>query len=50
MRVLRDEIKMQVLIDIAKKRESGRENKDSNGRRDTEEQDQDAFASIREWF
>jgi len=37
--ILRDEVKMQVLIDIAKERERRRENKNSNSRHDTEEGD-----------
>jgi hypothetical protein len=41
---------MEVLIDIAKEREGGRENEDSNSRRNTEQQDQDAFAPVREGF
>jgi hypothetical protein len=41
---------VQVLIDVAKEREPGRENKNSNNRRDTEERDQEAFGSIGEWF
>ena len=50
MRILRDEVKVQVLIDIAKEWERGRENKNSNSCRDTEERDEDAFGSIGEWF
>jgi hypothetical protein len=41
---------MQILIDIAKERKRGRENDDTNSRRNTEEQDQDAFAPVREGF
>ena len=41
---------MQVLINIAKERECSRENKDPSSRRDTEDQDQDTFAPIRERF
>jgi len=48
--ILHNEVKMQVLIDIAKERERGRKNKNSNSRRDTEERDQDAFGSIVGWF
>jgi hypothetical protein len=38
---------VQVLIDIAKERESGRENKDAKSRSQTEEQDEGEFSSIR---
>ena len=50
MGILRDKVKVQVLINIAKKRERGRENKNSNSPHDTKDGDEDAFGSIGEWF
>jgi hypothetical protein len=50
VRALRDKFKMQVLIDIVKERERGRENKNPSSRRETEEQDHDTLAPIRERF
>jgi hypothetical protein len=32
MRILRDEVKMKVLVDVAKERKGGRENKNSKSR------------------
>ena len=44
MGILRDEIEMKVLVDVAKERERRRKNKNANGCDEAEKQDNGAFA------
>jgi hypothetical protein len=50
MRVARDKVEVEMLIDIAKERERGRENKNAKSGNKTKEKNQDAFVPCRECF
>ena len=48
MRILRNQIEMKVLVNVAEEWKRGRENKHAKSRNETKQQDKDAFAPFGE--